>query len=237
MIVLSFLFITYLPNLGESDELNACYRKKNGKLRVVEDLSQCKRKEHQVTLLTGQDNGDEDNGDEDYEYLTDQLACVTGYIVHGSENTCEEIYSQVDNDFSAGDFCGGITNKQNITVGDFNDVFTIKSAQNHWGLSCNSDNDWVNTGCIQNLRGEPVEMDNTDLGQNSNGCFSYDEALLDSLAIGVTCCKIIKEKDEYNITELISKLREDFENHTHIYLTGKGNGHNNTSADTSSPEF
>jgi hypothetical protein len=34
----------------------------------------------------------------------------------------------------------------------------------------------------------------------------------------------------------LGDLEEDFQNHTHDYLTGKGNGHNNTTATTSVPD-
>ena len=36
--------------------------------------------------------------------------------------------------------------------------------------------------------------------------------------------------------EILDELRDHFEGHTHTYLTGKGQGHNNTEAITSSPD-
>jgi uncharacterized coiled-coil protein SlyX len=43
---------------------------------------------------------------------------------------------------------------------------------------------------------------------------------------------------EANIVELdqkVEQLREDFDNHSHTYLTGKGTGHNNTEVETGTP--
>jgi hypothetical protein len=39
------------------------------------------------------------------------------------------------------------------------------------------------------------------------------------------------------LREELKELREDFEGHSHTYLTGKGEGHNNTEATTGPPEF
>jgi len=43
------------------------------------------------------------------------------------------------------------------------------------------------------------------------------------------------ESDIEELDEKVDQLREDFDNHSHAYLTGKGNGHNNTEAETGSP--
>jgi hypothetical protein len=37
------------------------------------------------------------------------------------------------------------------------------------------------------------------------------------------------------LTETVEDLREDFDNHSHTYLTGRGQGHNNTEASTTTP--
>ena len=39
------------------------------------------------------------------------------------------------------------------------------------------------------------------------------------------------------LREELKELRDDFEGHSHKYLTGKGQGHNNTEATTGPPEF
>ena len=39
------------------------------------------------------------------------------------------------------------------------------------------------------------------------------------------------------LREELDELREDFEDHSHTYLTGRGQGHNNTEATTGPPEF
>jgi hypothetical protein len=41
--------------------------------------------------------------------------------------------------------------------------------------------------------------------------------------------------DLEELTETVAELREDFDNHGHTYLTGKGQGHNNTEAETGAP--
>ena len=41
--------------------------------------------------------------------------------------------------------------------------------------------------------------------------------------------------DIEELDEKVEQLREDFDNHSHTYLTGKGTGHNNTEADTGAP--
>jgi hypothetical protein len=38
-----------------------------------------------------------------------------------------------------------------------------------------------------------------------------------------------------DLQQTVAELREDFDSHTHAYLTGKGVGHNNTVATTTSP--
>jgi outer membrane murein-binding lipoprotein Lpp len=43
--------------------------------------------------------------------------------------------------------------------------------------------------------------------------------------------------DLEELTETVAELREDFDNHSHTYLTGKGQGHNNTEAETETPEL
>ena len=43
------------------------------------------------------------------------------------------------------------------------------------------------------------------------------------------------EADIEELDEKVEELREDFDNHSHSYLTGKGTGHNNTEAETGSP--
>lgn len=48
------------------------------------------------------------------------------------------------------------------------------------------------------------------------------------------------DESEESVEELraeLQELRDDFEGHTHTYLTGKGEGHNNTEATTGPPEF
>lgn len=47
------------------------------------------------------------------------------------------------------------------------------------------------------------------------------------------------ESDESleNLRSDLDELRSDFERHTHQYLTGKGEGHNNTKATSGPPEF
>jgi len=41
--------------------------------------------------------------------------------------------------------------------------------------------------------------------------------------------------DVEELTATVEQLREDFDNHSHTYLTGKGKGHNNTEAETGAP--
>jgi hypothetical protein len=43
------------------------------------------------------------------------------------------------------------------------------------------------------------------------------------------------ETDVDDLEETVEGLREDFDNHSHTYLTGKGTGHNNTEAETGAP--
>jgi hypothetical protein len=43
------------------------------------------------------------------------------------------------------------------------------------------------------------------------------------------------ETDVDDLEEAVEELREDFEAHSHTYLTGKGTGHNNTEAETGAP--
>jgi len=45
------------------------------------------------------------------------------------------------------------------------------------------------------------------------------------------------EEDLGELDQKVEQLREDFDNHSHTYLTGKGQGHNNTEADTGGPLF
>jgi len=42
-------------------------------------------------------------------------------------------------------------------------------------------------------------------------------------------------EDLEQLTETVAELREDFDNHSHTYLTGRGVGHNNTEATTTTP--
>jgi hypothetical protein len=43
------------------------------------------------------------------------------------------------------------------------------------------------------------------------------------------------ETDLGDLDETVEELREDFDNHSHTYLTGKGTGHNNSEAATGAP--
>jgi hypothetical protein len=43
------------------------------------------------------------------------------------------------------------------------------------------------------------------------------------------------ETDLGDLDETVEELREDFDNHSHTYLTGKGTGHNNSEAETGAP--
>jgi hypothetical protein len=43
------------------------------------------------------------------------------------------------------------------------------------------------------------------------------------------------EVDIEELDERVEQLREDFDNHSHTYLTGKGTGHNNAEAETGAP--
>jgi len=43
------------------------------------------------------------------------------------------------------------------------------------------------------------------------------------------------ETDLEELAETVGELREDFDDHSHTYLTGKGTGHNNTEAETGAP--
>jgi hypothetical protein len=43
------------------------------------------------------------------------------------------------------------------------------------------------------------------------------------------------EEDLDELTGTVEELREDFDNHSHTYLTGRGQGHNNTEATTTPP--
>jgi hypothetical protein len=57
------------------------------------------------------------------------------------------------------------------------------------------------------------------------------DARLDQLETGL-------EELEGTVAELeetVAELREDFDNHSHTYLTGRGVGHNNTEAETGTP--
>jgi len=44
-------------------------------------------------------------------------------------------------------------------------------------------------------------------------------------------------EDLDNLQDDFNDLEDDFGGHTHTYLTGRGNGHNNTEADSGPPEF
>lgn len=43
------------------------------------------------------------------------------------------------------------------------------------------------------------------------------------------------ETDLEELAETVEELREDFDDHSHTYLTGRGTGHNNTEAETGAP--
>ncbi len=43
------------------------------------------------------------------------------------------------------------------------------------------------------------------------------------------------EADLGDLDQKVEQLREDFDNHSHTYLTGKGTGHNNTEVETGTP--
>jgi hypothetical protein len=45
------------------------------------------------------------------------------------------------------------------------------------------------------------------------------------------------EEEVDDLEEELDELREDFDGHSHEYLTGRGTGHNNTTADTSTPDI
>jgi outer membrane murein-binding lipoprotein Lpp len=64
------------------------------------------------------------------------------------------------------------------------------------------------------------------------------DARLDQLESDVDALEERVDGIEVDIEELdekVDQLREDFDNHSHTYLTGKGRGHNNTEADTGAP--
>jgi hypothetical protein len=55
------------------------------------------------------------------------------------------------------------------------------------------------------------------------------------ISIGTTYDGLQAQVDDLQLQ--IDELREDFEGHSHGYLTGQGVGHNNTTAETSTPSF
>jgi outer membrane murein-binding lipoprotein Lpp len=64
------------------------------------------------------------------------------------------------------------------------------------------------------------------------------DARLDQLESDVDALEERVDGIEGDIEELdakVDQLREDFDNHSHTYLTGKGTGHNNTEAETGAP--
>jgi hypothetical protein len=64
------------------------------------------------------------------------------------------------------------------------------------------------------------------------------DARLDQLETDVAALEERVDGIETDIEELdekVEQVREDFDNHSHTYLTGKGTGHNNTEAETGAP--
>jgi hypothetical protein len=75
-------------------------------------------------------------------------------------------------------------------------------------------------------------------GRDPFALIAIIDARLDQLETDVAALEERVDGIEGDIEELdekVDQLREDFDNHSHTYLTGKGTGHNNTEADTGAP--
>jgi len=170
-IVIAMLTVSglqYKAQAGEVDGCNACYKKKNGQLRLVSGPDECLKSEKYINLCQPSGNS------------TGQLACVTAMMKDPTESSADI----------------RITNQKNITVSDVSEVFNpIYVQQNpnaplgevYWGLQCNDA--WVNTGCNQSVEGSDPQ--NVDLPQYENGCFSDDEEI-SYLIIFTTCCQVVQ---------------------------------------------
>jgi hypothetical protein len=75
-------------------------------------------------------------------------------------------------------------------------------------------------------------------GRDPFGLIAIIDARLDQLETDVDALEERVDGIEADIVDLdekVEQLREDFDNHGHTYLTGKGTGHNNTEAETGAP--
>jgi hypothetical protein len=75
-------------------------------------------------------------------------------------------------------------------------------------------------------------------GRDPFALIAIIDARLDQLETDVAALEERVDGIETDIEELdekVEELREDFDNHSHTYLTGKGTGHNNTEAETGAP--
>ena len=75
-------------------------------------------------------------------------------------------------------------------------------------------------------------------GRDPFALIAIIDARLDQLETDVAALEERVDGIETDIEELdenVEQLREDFDNHSHTYLTGKGTGHNNTETETGVP--
>jgi hypothetical protein len=75
-------------------------------------------------------------------------------------------------------------------------------------------------------------------GRDPFALIAIIDARLDQLETDVAALEERVDGIETDIEELdenVEQLREDFDNHSHTYLTGKGTGHNNTETETGAP--
>ena len=168
--IFCFLLTAWVP-CQANDVLYGCVHFKNGKLRIVSDHSQCKKKENPVTL----------SGSSQQQPSNMTLQCYTGillYEVEGAPDYCNDTYIL------------GITSPEfSEAVPGVFEVFCedpppLGDDDVMWGLRCQEG--WVNTGCA----GHSFSVsDEVDIAQLLNGCHSDDEEY-GNANIFTTCCRI-----------------------------------------------
>jgi hypothetical protein len=84
---------------------------------------------------------------------------------------------------------------------------------------------------------EQVAMNTGAIADNAAAIAQNSDTIAvnaDAIAANTTAIQALQQNVS-DLMELLQQLREDFEGHTHTYLTGRGMGHNNQQATTTTP--